>query len=184
MTGSAQSKPLPFPFALSLSKGASAALACFDKLSTNGFVVEYKWLSSSSSRSVIEGAGWADYGLVDSGNGRKFERYGRIASSARAAGHVEPAPRRLGCADGEFVPGSDEDGGGRWQFARTVPARGLAAWRGTTSASPRRPPRSATSGSSPTWRRCGTGCCGQTRAASPKRRPSTCSATPASARSR
>src|SRR5690606_6077649 len=27
-------------------------------------------------------------------------------------------------ADGEFVPGSDEDGGGRWQFARPVPREG------------------------------------------------------------
>ena len=25
---------------------------------------------------ILEGAGWADYGLVDSGNGRKLERYG------------------------------------------------------------------------------------------------------------
>jgi 23S rRNA (cytosine1962-C5)-methyltransferase len=27
-------------------------------------------------------------------------------------------------ADGEFVPGADEDGGGRWQFTRDVPAEG------------------------------------------------------------
>ncbi|MGB7407478.1 MAG: class I SAM-dependent rRNA methyltransferase, partial [Pontixanthobacter sp.] len=25
---------------------------------------------------LLDGAGWADYGLVDSGNGRKLERYG------------------------------------------------------------------------------------------------------------
>lgn len=27
-------------------------------------------------------------------------------------------------ADGEFIPGSDEEGGGRWQFARPVPREG------------------------------------------------------------
>ena len=32
-------------------------------------------------------------------------------------------------ADGEFVPGSDEDGGGRWQFAEPVPPEGWPlAW--------------------------------------------------------
>ena len=30
-------------------------------------------------------------------------------------------------AHGEFVPGSDEDGGGRWQYDRPGAARGLAA---------------------------------------------------------
>jgi len=33
-------------------------------------------------------------------------------------------------ADGEFVPGSDEDGGGRWQFDKPVPRDGWPlAWR-------------------------------------------------------
>ena len=32
-------------------------------------------------------------------------------------------------ADGEFIPGSDEEGGGRWQFARPVPREGWdLAW--------------------------------------------------------
>ncbi|KRA82809.1 class I SAM-dependent methyltransferase [Altererythrobacter sp. Root672] len=73
---------------------------------------------------VIEGSGWADYGLVDSGYGRKFERYGPHR-------FIRPDPQALWSArlddwdaDGEFVPGSDEDGGGRWGFARTVPQEG------------------------------------------------------------
>ena len=71
---------------------------------------------------LIEGAPWADYGLVDSGNGRKLERYGPYR-------FIRPEPQalwapRLDNWDGEFVPGSDEDGGGRWQFARPVPGEG------------------------------------------------------------
>jgi 23S rRNA (cytosine1962-C5)-methyltransferase len=78
---------------------------------------------------VMEGAHWPDYGLVDSGNGRKLERYGPYR-------FIRPEPQALWSprlaqwdADGEFVPGSDEDGGGRWQFTRPVPADGWPlAW--------------------------------------------------------
>ena len=73
---------------------------------------------------IMEGEGWADYGLLDSGHGRKLERYGRYR-------FIRPEPQALWSprlaewqADGEFVPGSDEDGGGRWQFAREVPREG------------------------------------------------------------
>lgn len=67
---------------------------------------------------------WADYGLVDSGHGRKLERYGGFR-------FVRPEPQALWApageswdADGEFVPGSDEEGGGRWRFDRPVPGAG------------------------------------------------------------
>jgi len=79
---------------------------------------------------VMEGAGWADYGLVDSGQGRKLERYGPHR-------FIRPEPQAMWSprladwqADGEFVPGSDEDGGGRWHFARPVPETGWPlAWK-------------------------------------------------------
>ena len=65
-----------------------------------------------------------DYTLIDSGHGRKFERYGRYR-------FIRPEPQAMWApaltdwdADGEFVPGADEDGGGRWQFAREVPSGG------------------------------------------------------------
>ncbi|WP_305096667.1 class I SAM-dependent methyltransferase [Croceibacterium aestuarii] len=82
---------------------------------------------------VMEGEGWADYGLVDSGHGRKLERYGPYR-------FVRPEPQamwspRLGewRADGEFIPGSDEDGGGRWHFDRPVPEDGWPlAWNEVT----------------------------------------------------
>jgi 23S rRNA (cytosine1962-C5)-methyltransferase len=67
---------------------------------------------------------WADYGLIDSGHGRKLERYGRFR-------FIRPEPQALWApasgdwrADAEFVPGSDEEGGGRWQFASPVPREG------------------------------------------------------------
>jgi 23S rRNA (cytosine1962-C5)-methyltransferase len=72
---------------------------------------------------------WADYGLVDSGNGRKIERYGpyRLIRPEAQALWAPAAPDWD--ADGEFVPGSDEEGGGRWQFARPVPPEGWClAW--------------------------------------------------------
>ena len=78
---------------------------------------------------VMEGAGWADYGLVDSGDGRKFERYGPYRF-IRPEGQALWSPRLNDWdADGEFVPASDEDGGGRWGFARAVPSEGWPlAW--------------------------------------------------------
>lgn len=73
---------------------------------------------------VMAGEGWADYGLVDSGRGRKLERYGPYR-------FIRPEPQAMWTprsedwqAHGEFVPGSDEDGGGRWQFAQPVPGEG------------------------------------------------------------
>ena len=73
---------------------------------------------------IMEGTPWPDYRLVDSGHGRKLERYGPYR-------FIRPEPQALWTprladwdADGEFVPGSDEDGGGRWHFARPVPNEG------------------------------------------------------------
>ena len=73
---------------------------------------------------ILSGKGWGDYGLVDSGHGRKFERYGDWR-------FIRPEPQAMWSprlaewdAHGEFVPGSDEDGGGRWQYDKPVPRDG------------------------------------------------------------
>jgi len=73
---------------------------------------------------TLIGEPWADYGLVDSGHGRKLERYGRFR-------FIRPEPQAMWApasadwkADGEFIPGSDEDGGGRWQYSGQVPREG------------------------------------------------------------
>ena len=78
---------------------------------------------------TIVGEPWPDYGLVDSGNGRKLERYGPHR-------FIRPEPQALWApaapdwrASGEFVPGSDEDGGGQWRFDAAVPRAGWPlAW--------------------------------------------------------
>jgi 23S rRNA (cytosine1962-C5)-methyltransferase len=83
---------------------------------------------------LMTGEAWADYGLIDSGDGRKLERYGPhrfIRPDTQAL--WRPALERW-ASDGEFVPGSDEDGGGRWQFANAVPQDGWPlAWGPTES---------------------------------------------------
>ncbi|MHA6721345.1 class I SAM-dependent methyltransferase [Sphingomonas sp. RS6] len=79
---------------------------------------------------TLTGEPWGDYGLVDSGHGRKLERYG-------AYRFIRPEPQAMWApasenwdAHAEFVPGSDEDGGGRWEYLKPVPREGWPlAWR-------------------------------------------------------
>ena len=68
----------------------------------------------------------SDYTLLDSGGGRKFERYGdKTFIRPEPQAMWEPAQGDWD-ADAEFVPGSDDDGGGRWYNNRSVPADGWA----------------------------------------------------------
>jgi 23S rRNA (cytosine1962-C5)-methyltransferase len=64
---------------------------------------------------------WDDWGLIDCGNGQKLERYGPCKV-------VRPEPQAMWSPassewdpDATFVPGSDEEGGGRWIQHRPVP---------------------------------------------------------------
>jgi 23S rRNA (cytosine1962-C5)-methyltransferase len=64
---------------------------------------------------------WEDFGLIDCGAGRKYERYGPVSV-------VRPEPQAMWAPaaddwdpDATFVPGSDEEGGGRWVQHRPVP---------------------------------------------------------------
>jgi len=75
-----------------------------------------------SDLSTIVAEPWADWGLVDCGSGQKLERYGPITV-------VRPEPQAMWLPAGEdwdpdatFVPGSDEEGGGRWVQHRPVPS--------------------------------------------------------------
>jgi 23S rRNA (cytosine1962-C5)-methyltransferase len=73
---------------------------------------------------------WADYGLVDSGHGRKLERYGRFCFIRPESQALWAPARDDWQADGEFVAASDDEGGGRWQLGRNVPAAGWPLnWR-------------------------------------------------------
>lgn len=79
---------------------------------------------------TLTGEPWGDYGLIDSGHGRKLERYG-------AYRFIRPEPQAMWApasvdwdAHAEFVPGSDEDGGGRWEYLKPTPREGWPlAWR-------------------------------------------------------
>ena len=63
---------------------------------------------------------WADWGLIDCGDGRKLERYGPV-TVARPEPQAMWAPARADWdPDATFVPGSDEEGGGRWVQHRPV----------------------------------------------------------------
>ncbi len=78
---------------------------------------------------VMECTGWDSYRLLDSGAGRKWESFGPYS-------FIRPEPQALWQprhdnwqAAGEFIPGSDEDGGGRWQFNERLPDEGWElAW--------------------------------------------------------
>jgi 23S rRNA (cytosine1962-C5)-methyltransferase len=65
-----------------------------------------------------------DYTLLDSGSGRKLEQYGPYR-------FIRPEPQAMWepatddwKADAEFIPGSDEDGGGRWYYDNQGPQSG------------------------------------------------------------
>lgn len=73
---------------------------------------------------LMECTGWDAYRLLDSGAGRKYEAFGPHA-------FIRPEPQALWQprladwpAAGEFIPGSDEDGGGRWHMEQTLPEEG------------------------------------------------------------
>jgi 23S rRNA (cytosine1962-C5)-methyltransferase len=79
---------------------------------------------------VMRMSGWADYGLIDSGDGLKLERYGPFRV-------VRPEPQCLWAprldrevweaADAVFDP-ADEDDDGRWRFRGRVPEKFEIAW--------------------------------------------------------
>ncbi|WP_427965776.1 class I SAM-dependent methyltransferase [Altererythrobacter sp.] len=79
---------------------------------------------------LMVGEGWDGYRLIDSGHGRKLESFGPYS-------FIRPEPQAMWTprldswdAQGEFIPGSDEDGGGRWDLSRDVPQDGWGlSWR-------------------------------------------------------
>ena len=73
---------------------------------------------------TLIGEPWADYGLIDSGHGRKLERYGCFRFIRPEAQALWAPAGNDWHAQAEFVPGSDEDGGGRWEFHDPVPRDG------------------------------------------------------------
>ncbi|MDO8901721.1 MAG: class I SAM-dependent methyltransferase [Phenylobacterium sp.] len=87
--------------------------------------------SVAPSPGVMRTTGWADYGLLDSGDGKKLERYGPYTV-------VRPEPQCLwaprldpevwAAADAVFDP-SDEEDAGRWRFQGAPLEAWPMAWR-------------------------------------------------------
>jgi 23S rRNA (cytosine1962-C5)-methyltransferase len=64
---------------------------------------------------------WDDWGLVDCGNGQKLERYGPFKVVRPEAQAMWAPALEAWDPDATFVPGSDEEGGGRWVQHRPMP---------------------------------------------------------------
>lgn len=82
--------------------------------------------------SVMRTTGWADYALLDSGDGRKLERYGPY-TVVRPEPQCFWSPRRPASewedADAVFDP-SDEEDAGRWRFKGQTDEAWMMSWGG------------------------------------------------------
>ncbi len=83
---------------------------------------------------------WADYELIDSGDGAKFERFGPYRLVRPESGAFWPrnlAPSEWAAADATFTT-ADEEGAGRWEFPLPLQIpwkmsyRNLRFWAQTT----------------------------------------------------
>ena len=73
--------------------------------------------------------GWGDYALLDSGDGKKLERYGRftVVRPEPQCFWAPKHPELWAKADAVFDPDGDEDEG-RWRFSRPVPEAQPLGW--------------------------------------------------------
>ncbi|MGI8841931.1 MAG: RsmD family RNA methyltransferase [Caulobacteraceae bacterium] len=81
---------------------------------------------------ALRAAPWADYELIDSGGGRKLERYGPyrvVRPEAQCLWAPGLSAAEWEAADAVFE-GGDEEEAGRWRFARPLPETFPLAWRG------------------------------------------------------
>lgn len=74
---------------------------------------------------------WPDYALLDSGDGRKLERYGRftVVRPEPQCWWSPRDPEAFERADAVFDPQQDEEDAGRWRFSRAAIDAFPLAWR-------------------------------------------------------
>jgi len=80
---------------------------------------------------VLRAAAWKDHALIDSGGGRKLERYGEVSvirPEAQCLWSPALAEAVWAQADARFEA-SDDDEAGRWRFARPMTETWSMAWR-------------------------------------------------------
>jgi len=88
--------------------------------------------SIAAEPSVLRTAGWADYALLDSGAGRKLERYGAVIvdrPEPQCLWRQVLPPQVWREAQAVFEPGDEEDAG-RWKLSGDVAGSWPLAWRG------------------------------------------------------
>jgi 23S rRNA (cytosine1962-C5)-methyltransferase len=84
----------------------------------------------TSSPIALRTSGWDDYALMDSGGGRKLERYGAyrvIRPEAQCLWRPDLPDEIWAAADAAFEASEDEDTG-RWRFARPLPQSWPMRW--------------------------------------------------------
>lgn len=72
---------------------------------------------------ILETEGWSDYALLDSGEGRKLERYGayRIVRPEEQAMWTPRRPQsEWSNADAQFIGIGEDDGDGRWRMPKPL----------------------------------------------------------------
>lgn len=80
---------------------------------------------------MLRTTAWPDYALLDSGGGRKLERYGRFRVVRPEPQCVWGARDEAGWAEADAVfDPADEEDAGRWRFTRGTPERFPLAWEG------------------------------------------------------
>jgi 23S rRNA (cytosine1962-C5)-methyltransferase len=82
--------------------------------------------------SVMRTGAWDDYGLIDSGSGRKLERFGPyrvVRPEPQCLWRPALADEAWAAADAVFDPEGEEDAG-RWGFKGSGPAPFALRWRG------------------------------------------------------
>ena len=72
---------------------------------------------------MLETDGWADYRLIDSGNGRKLERYGPyriVRPEAQALWTPRRTDAEWEAADAHFIGIGEEESDGRWRYRKPL----------------------------------------------------------------
>jgi 23S rRNA (cytosine1962-C5)-methyltransferase len=81
---------------------------------------------------MLETRGWDDYRLLDSGNGRKLERYGQyriMRPEPQAMWSPQKDEAFWDAADAVFTGGKDEESDGSWRYRRPLPETWKMSYR-------------------------------------------------------